>query len=385
MKRIVLMLIPALVCGLLFSGCNTEKVKPEEKTAGELYVLGNSAGAVKSGLVRAAGQTDYIVFTGDDILSFDIWRDERQIGGQIYFTEGKLNEIISRAELYSELHFLIDDKPVFDPPIRIYRVFSLPRNVDDFDLQFRYEDSNVFLTSTPVDSVYLDEIGIKVEELAANKQKRLLELDVFIAYLKDTGKPVNEIVFDIIVPPPLNSDSLCSCLFDKNVDKVKFFVDNFLSELSEDMDAVQKIDMLSSHLKAYPCIDDVVISETEADPTLYNVTVSFDEYEKIDFVISLMNSCNFDNPLTDLPWLKEKINEITLLFQGNSSNIAIYQCTYSSEKTCFIEDHGNIAFFYDCEGKTLCATGGFTGKNCPDELNIDFSKKKLIWKTNNSN
>ena len=40
-------------------------------------------------------------------------------------------------------------------------------------------------------------------------------------------------------------------------------------------------------------------------------------------------TCNVKNPLTDLAWLKEKIDEFNLLAQENQNlSIAIYQCKY---------------------------------------------------------
>ena len=92
------------------------------------------------------------------------------------------------------------------------------------------------------------------------------------------------------------------------------------------------------------------------------------------------NSCEFGNPLTDLLWMKTKVDEITLLFQVNPLHIAIYQCTYGDGKTGFLEDRGNIAFFYNCEGETLCIMGGDAGETC-SELNI--VNKELIWEINN--
>jgi len=91
--------------------------------------------------------------------------------------------------------------------------------------------------------------------------------------------------------------------------------------------------------------------------------------------------CNVDNPLTDLSWLKEKIDELHLLFQENPNlSIAIYQCKFGGEKTGFLEDRGNVGFFYTCEGETLCIMGGNAGETC-SELNI--VSKELIWKINN--
>ena len=295
MKRIVLMLIPALIYGVFFTNCSSDDSKRVDvKTTEGLYVFGDAAGVTKSGMVRADEKTGNMVFTGDDIVSFTVWRNEGQIGGQICFTEAKMNEIISRVELYSELHFLIDDKLVFDPPIRIYRGLALSFSDADFDLQFRYDGFNVFLTDVymTLDSISSGERETMMEELTANKQKRQQEFDVFIAYLKDAGKLVNEIVVDIpgIDPLPEKSDTLCSLLFDKNVDKVTSFVEVFLSGLSNDGNIHQKIDRLMAHFKAYPCINDVEISEIEASSSSYNVMISFSENgetENINFVISL--------------------------------------------------------------------------------------------------
>jgi hypothetical protein len=115
--------------------------------------------------------------------------------------------------------------------------------------------------------------------------------------------------------------------------------------------------------------------------TLCLVVVSLFAASGCDKTEVLPTMCNFDNPLTDLPWLKEKIDEFNLLTQENQSiSIAIYQCKYGNEETGFLEDRGNIAFFYDCEGETLCIMGGDAGETC-SELNI--VSKEIIWKLNN--
>ena len=302
MKKFILFVLLSV---MVFSSCNTDKSEPVVKTTSELYVIGNTAGAVKSGIVRAAEQTDFIVFTGDDIVSFDVLGG--QIWGQIHFTEEKLNEIISRVELYSELHFLIDDKPVFDPPLRIYRGFSLSFDDADFDMQFRYDGGNVFLTDVymTLDSISLGEMEAQMEKLAANKQKRQQEFDVFIAYLKDAGKVVNELVFEQPAFEPAPSDSLCWFLFDKNVDMVKAYVDSYiklggLSKDINDLDIDFKINTLTSFLTSFPCIVDVKISEIEGSPSMCNVNISFISYNEngiikdINFVVSfsdeVMNS-----------------------------------------------------------------------------------------------
>jgi len=92
------------------------------------------------------------------------------------------------------------------------------------------------------------------------------------------------------------------------------------------------------------------------------------------------NFCKFENPLTDLSWLKAKVDEITLLYQGNPLRISIYQCKYGNEETGFLIDKGNIKPFYNCNGDILCIMGGFVGETC-SELNI--VSQELIWEINN--
>ncbi|MCL2327079.1 MAG: hypothetical protein FWC39_01060 [Bacteroidetes bacterium] len=92
--------------------------------------------------------------------------------------------------------------------------------------------------------------------------------------------------------------------------------------------------------------------------------------------------CEFENPLTDLSWLKEKIEEFNLLIQENPNlSIAIYQCTYGNEEIGFLIDKGNTKPFYNCKGEVLCTMGGVAGETC-SELNI--VSQKLIWEKTQS-
>jgi len=98
--------------------------------------------------------------------------------------------------------------------------------------------------------------------------------------------------------------------------------------------------------------------------------------------------CGVENPLTDLPWLKDLIDGFEKDAEaGYKNHVRIYQCTYKDGIGFLLEpcvgcpDAGYI--FQNCEGVTLCSGGGFLGGyNCP-ELNIDFVNKILIWETNN--
>jgi len=175
MERFVLMIIPAMICGLFLTGCDSNKEEPEKAT-GELYVIG-----AKSATVSADNKND-LVFTGDDVISYNVRY------GEFIFSEAKLNEIISSLNLHTELHFFIGEKPVFDPPILIHYGWGLSNG--DFDLQFRTDGQKILLTEwyMLVDSLPYAEREMKREEMAANKQKRKKELDILIKFLSEAGK-----------------------------------------------------------------------------------------------------------------------------------------------------------------------------------------------------
>jgi hypothetical protein len=88
--------------------------------------------------------------------------------------------------------------------------------------------------------------------------------------------------------------------------------------------------------------------------------------------------CNVDNPLTDLPWLKAKIDEINSLVQDTIKRrfVDIYQCEYNNGETGFLINEGFTHPFYSCNGDIICKLGGLTEESCP-ELNI--VSYKLIW------
>ena len=97
--------------------------------------------------------------------------------------------------------------------------------------------------------------------------------------------------------------------------------------------------------------------------------------------VDVIGNCTFNNPLTDLPWLKDKVDEITLIIQnGNPLSVSIYQCIYGNNETGFLIDEGNTKPFYNCNGDILCIMGGFAGETC-SELNI--VSEELIWEINN--
>jgi hypothetical protein len=99
--------------------------------------------------------------------------------------------------------------------------------------------------------------------------------------------------------------------------------------------------------------------------------------------VSANNGQEVENPLTDLSWLKVKVEEIALIIQnGNPLSVSIYQCIYGDSETGFLIDEGNIKPFYNCSGEILCIMGGNAGETC---LELNIVSKKLICEMNNKN
>ena len=100
-------------------------------------------------------------------------------------------------------------------------------------------------------------------------------------------------------------------------------------------------------------------------------------------VVSIL-ICGVENPITDLPWLKARIDEYILLIQEGVplSDVAIYQCTYGNGETGFLDFNGNVNPFHNCEGEILCELGGYLGETC-SHLNIDLDNVKIIWDASN--
>jgi hypothetical protein len=186
----VISIISTLICGMAFTACTSEKEKAEDDIpASGLYVTGSAS--VNASSLKAANDRTEPVFTGDDIVSFNL------SDGEIIFAEDRMETIMSGVERHSELHFYIDGTPVFDPAIRIHPGYG--ETFEDFDLQFRtlgppsYESVKVFLTDVymNIDTLPEAERLIKQQEMEVNKARRKKELDVLISYLDAAGKIVD--------------------------------------------------------------------------------------------------------------------------------------------------------------------------------------------------
>ncbi|KWW26919.1 MAG: hypothetical protein AUK63_2478 [bacterium P3] len=91
--------------------------------------------------------------------------------------------------------------------------------------------------------------------------------------------------------------------------------------------------------------------------------------------------CHVENPLTDLEWLKEIVEEINSIPLVPRS---IYTCIYLSGTEGFIisecdncPDAGE--WLYDCSGNRLCLIGGLDGER-GTAYDIDWDTKETIYR-----
>ena len=196
MKRIVLLFIPALICGVVFSSCSSDKAGlQDEKTMGELYVIGTRSATVTTG-----DKTD-LVFTGDDIKSYNVNT------GEIAFVESKLEVIKSRLGLWSQLEFFIDEMPVFVPPIWIHSPLS-SAGAGDLNLRLGGPDFDKIYFAMWFNSwEWLPEAERKIKQKEDDEiaKKRKKELEVFIEYLNDAGKIDDTVPPEVVVPTDPNA------------------------------------------------------------------------------------------------------------------------------------------------------------------------------------
>jgi hypothetical protein len=80
-------------------------------------------------------------------------------------------------------------------------------------------------------------------------------------------------------------------------------------------------------------------------------------------------TCNTNNPLKDLTWLKEAKENIDRIDCAGKSSITQY--LYNSNTVFEVNICSNITdgqtVVYSCEGEIICKFGGISGENtCPD-------------------
>ena len=95
--------------------------------------------------------------------------------------------------------------------------------------------------------------------------------------------------------------------------------------------------------------------------------------------------CNFKDPLTDLPWLKEYINtgrRLPGMYTISGMYINIFQCTYNDGIVGFLIDPCVNCFLpnimlYSCEGVLLASAQWGDFEELFEEWNV--KNKELIW------
>ncbi|MCL2131602.1 MAG: hypothetical protein FWH36_03990 [Lentimicrobiaceae bacterium] len=99
--------------------------------------------------------------------------------------------------------------------------------------------------------------------------------------------------------------------------------------------------------------------------------------------IVIQDSCAFENPLTDLLWLKEIVDEIP----SDNGDITIHQCNYRDGIGFLLNWCVNCSDqswkLMSCKGESLCGIGGFATLSCP-EYKVDMLNATLIWVHNSS-
>ena len=78
----------------------------------------------------------------------------------------------------------------------------------------------------------------------------------------------------------VNKDEFCSYVNVKNIDKTIPFINEFLSELSDNLDDEQKLLAFETWLKSYPCIIDATtlcVSCVYTNPAQSEILISFEE------------------------------------------------------------------------------------------------------------
>jgi hypothetical protein len=189
MKRVVLMIVPALICGIAFTSCASNEAEPKNE---KLYVIGTKSATVPT------DKTD-LVFTGNDIVSYN------PKTGELIFTKVKVDDIRYRIGLYSTLYFYLNDEPLFDPPLRIHSEVSSIMDVLGLSI---WESKIYFHTHTQnYDFIISDDRREALEkEQDELVQKRKMEMGVFIKYLSDAGKIDNtdagctDVLPDVVIP-----------------------------------------------------------------------------------------------------------------------------------------------------------------------------------------
>jgi len=182
MRKIVLLIIPALICGMVFTSCASKEAEPQdEKITGDLLVLGT-----RSETVSSYDELD-LLFSGDDIKMFKVAKNDT-LHGEIVFAGLNVEDLSRSIGNYTTVYFIIGERLVFDPPLKIYTPIS---SMSSNDLQMNIGAGKIYLHEHyqlwdwMTDTV---EREARLKAQAENSKMRKKQLEVFFKYLSDAGK-----------------------------------------------------------------------------------------------------------------------------------------------------------------------------------------------------
>ena len=194
MRRFVFVIIPALICGFIFASCNSDKAEPQDaKITGKLYVMGAKS-ATDSTVDQLEEDQLYLLFTGDDIKSFNTRcaysaPNDGTCYGEIVFTDFNVEDISWSFWDYTMIYIFIDETLIFDPPIKIFNPIS---SFSANDLQMSILNGKIYLIEFYQiwDWLPAAERNELLKAQQENSRMRKKQLDTFFKYLKDSGKVV---------------------------------------------------------------------------------------------------------------------------------------------------------------------------------------------------
>lgn len=88
--------------------------------------------------------------------------------------------------------------------------------------------------------------------------------------------------------------------------------------------------------------------------------------------------CNYDNPLTEIQWLKTTINEHSI----SHYPIEIYSFYFTEQEYILVIEEGFGEYIKNCSGNLICYEGDFDG-NCSTEILNASQNKTLIYSLDN--
>jgi hypothetical protein len=207
MRKIVLLIISAMICGVMFTTCDSDKAEPQdEKVTGELLVLGTRSESVSS-----YDELD-LLFSGDDIKMFKVANNDT-LYGEIVFAGLNVEDLSRSIGNYTTVYFFIGETLVFNPPLKIYSPIS---SMSSNDLQMNIGDGKIYLWEFYQLWDWMTDTAEREARLKAqaeNSKMRKKQLEVFYKYLSDAGKieytGSTELPPDIGEPtPPVVIDTL---------------------------------------------------------------------------------------------------------------------------------------------------------------------------------